>query len=123
MSVPAVVYAALQSLVSGRCYPSEFPQRDGVLPTWPAIRYTVIDQDAPASQCGTNDESTDDTTVQIDVVARDYAAMRTLKAQVITALADTDPPCSREMAFEEYDAETKTHRAILRFLFIASSQA
>ena len=123
MSVSTVIYTALQGLVSTRCYPNEFPQRDGSLPTWPAIRYTIVSEFAPPSQCGTNDESTDDTSVQIDVVAKDYAAMRTLKGQVITALQSTDPPCARDGGQELWDAETKTHRAVLFYTFQASSPA
>jgi hypothetical protein len=121
VSVSSVLYAALGPLVSNRCYPNEFPQKDGHLPDWPAIRYTIVTEDAPASQCGTNDESTDDTGVQLDLVAGTYAAMRSLKVATLAALDATDPPCHRTGGAELYDAETKTHRAVLFYTFQASS--
>lgn len=120
MSVPQVVYTALRGLVSDRCWPNRFAQPDAA-PVWPAIRYVVVDAAAEAGLCGTDSEDTDDVRVQIDLVASTYALMRTLKAQAIAALAATDPPCSRVSSFETYDAETRTHRAMLEYVFQQSS--
>lgn len=131
--ISGVVYTALQSLVNGRCYPNQFPQElisppstsTGALnyPTWPAIRYQQIGAVNPPTIDGTDTEDTDDTTVQIDVVARTYGAMKSLVTSVIAALEITDPPCTRDFYLEEYDEETKTHRGILRYTFYGSTPA
>lgn len=121
MSIPDLIYQSLRALVADRIWPNRFGQPDGS-PVWPAIRYTIVVNDPAASLCGTDDEDTDDVIVQFDIVAATYAAMRTLKAQLITALDNTDPPCSRQPGgFETWDAETKTHRAVLDFRFQQSS--
>lgn len=129
--ISGVVFTALRGLVNDRCYPIEFPQElitppstvsgGTPYPTWPAIRYQQISGDNVPTICGTDTEDTDDTSVQVDVVARTHGAMRALVTQVIAALQVTDPPCVRDFFFEDYDEETKTYRGILRFTFYASS--
>src|SRR4051812_40742151 len=121
LSVPQAIYAALRSLVADRVYPNEFPQGDP-LPIWPAIRYTIVVSDPAPTLCGTGDEDTDDVIVFIVVVAKPSPAMRALKAQVITALQSTDPPCARESGGQESpDGETRTHRAVMTYRFQQSS--
>lgn len=123
MSVATALYATLAPLVANRCYPNEFPQTSaGVLPAWPAIRYSLIGADHAPSLCGTGGEDGDTTTVQLDLVARDYTAAATLRAQVIAAMQTLDPPSTREGAFEQYDAETKTHRVTLQYQVHASTE-
>lgn len=131
--ISGVVFTALRSLVNDRCYPNEFPQElinppksiaggsNPAYPTWPAIRYFQIGALNEPTIEGTGYEETDDTTIQIDIVARTHGAMRSLLTQVIAALQNTDPPCTREFMYETYDEETKTHRGILRYTFYASS--
>jgi Protein of unknown function (DUF3168) len=115
VSVPTVIFTALSGLVANRCYPATFPQPPA-LPVWPSIRYTLSTNDTAPALCGTGDEDEDDIGVQIDVVAETHADMIALKAQVITALMALK--CAREPGgFEIYDAETKTHRAVLQYLF------
>jgi len=121
LSVPQAIFAALRGLVSDRVYPNEFPQGDP-LPAWPAIRYTIVINDPSPTLCGTGDEDTDDVIVFVDVVATTYPAMRALKAQVITALQSTDPPCARESGGQETpDGETRTQRATMTYRFQQSS--
>ncbi len=117
--ISAIVYGALKSLVSDRCYPSTFPQPPAV-PTWPAIRYT-ISSDAIPDICGTDDGSTDNVSVQIDYVAKTYGAVDALRAMGRAALMATDPPCTRENGFETFDTETKTHRFVDIYQFHPSS--
>lgn len=118
--IPELIFQRLGPLVGDRVYPNDFPQVS-TAPVWPAIRYT-LSNDPAASVCGTNDEDTDDVDAQLDVVAKTFAGMRALKAQVIAALENTDPPCSRQPGgFETFDFETKTHRAVLKYLFQQSS--
>lgn len=118
--ISAVVREALRGLVAGRCYPNTFPQAPAV-PVWPSIRYSVISQQPVADICGTGDVSTDDTRIQVDIVAKTYGAAITLRDQVITAMVGLDPPAARDGGFEDYDAETETHRCTLDFIFCASS--
>jgi hypothetical protein len=130
--ISGVIYSTLQGLVGGRCYPNQFPQEiisppasasvGGLpYPTWPAIRYQQIGTSNAPDICGTGTEDTDDSTFQLDVVARTHGAMRALVTQVITAMQMTTPLCTRDFFLEEYDEETKTHRGILRYTFYASS--
>lgn len=119
--IEGVVFAALRSLVSNRVYPNTFPQPPE-LPVWPAIRYSVISSDNEESICGTDDVSTDDTQVQLDIVARTHGGATTLRDQVIQNMQCLDPPAVRMSGgFQSYDAETKTHRVVLDFMFQASS--
>lgn len=120
MTVPQTIYTALRALVADRVYPAQFPQGDA-LPVWPSIRYTLVASDAAPSLCGSGDEDADDCIYQLDIVAESWDNMRALKAQVVTALMDTDPPCSRQSVLETYDADTRTHRAILDYRFQQSS--
>jgi hypothetical protein len=116
-----LIYQRLRGLVADRIWPNRFAQGDP-LPTWPALRYTVVSRDTVVSLCGTTSEADDDVRVQIDIVAKTYTQMDTLKAQVIAALDGTDPPCTRQSGgFETYDVETTTHRAVIDFLFQQSS--
>lgn len=120
--IEAVVFNALRGLVSDRCYPTTFEQPpDGRLPTWPAIRYTVISSDSVVDIDGTDSAETDDTLVQIDLVAKTHGAVVTLRDQVINAMMGLDPPAVRQNSIQLYDAETKTHRIVLDYLFTASS--
>lgn len=120
--IEGVVFTALRNLVSDRCYPNTFEQPpDGRLPTWPAIRYSVISGDNLTDICGTDNVDTDDTLVQLDLVAKTHGAVLTLRDQVLNAMMGLDPPATRQSQFHAYDEVTKTHRVVLDYLFSASS--
>lgn len=130
--ISGVVYSLLSPLVAGgRCTPSRFRQEaigapgttvPGLsAPSWPAIRYTIISGFNVPTICGTDTVDTDDTRVQVDVVDLTYGGMVTLRDSVINAFANTTPPCTRDNYFETWDAETKTHRGVLDFVFYAST--
>jgi hypothetical protein len=123
MSLPDTIFTALGPLVGDRCYPTVFPLRNGALPEWPAIRYSLVSEDASATICGTGeDDETDDVRVQIDAVDRTYSGMRTLKASIRAAMnAITEPPCRHDGGLEMFDDETKTHRAMMQYVFTPSS--
>lgn len=119
--IEGVVFTALNSLVNGRCWPNKFEQQAD-RPLWPAIRYTVVASDNEESICGTDDVSTDDTRVQLDGVALTHGAVLALRDQIIVRMMGLDPPAIRlPGGFQTYDAETKTHRVMLEYLFQASS--
>lgn len=121
--IDTVVRATLKSIFSDRVYPDTFLQRNGSLGQLPACRYTRISGDNSATVCGTDDESTDDTRVQIDIVAGNYAERESLVAQVITAMQTTDPPCYREGGVRrEFDEPTRNYRASIDFIFTPSTE-
>lgn len=122
MTPGLVIKTALGPLVGDRVYASTFPQQNNA-PTWPAIRFTIIAGEVFPDLCGSETWQTDDVRVQLDVVALEYDQMRSLVQQVISAMgALTDPPARRSAAtVETFDAETKTHRAILDYTLHPSS--
>lgn len=118
------LHAVLAPLVAGRCWPVMFPQAPDAPPVWPAIRYTPVGGTVHPDACGGGDGSTDDARVQIDAVAETYLGARDLMQQIRTALMTFDPPAVPEgPALFEYDAETRTHRAIQDFTLYPSSSA
>lgn len=120
--IEGVIFTALRGLVSDRCYPNTFEQPpDGRLPTWPAIRYTVISSDSEVDICGTDAVETDNTLVQLDLVAKTHGAVLSLRDYVVNAMMGLDPPAVRQGQIQTYDEVTKTHRIILDYLFSASS--
>lgn len=123
MTIDTVVRAALKTLCEGRVYPTTFIQKDSGLPQFPAIRYTVIGGESYEDICGTDDGSTDDPRVQIDVVANSHAERKTVVAEVLAAMMDLDPPCARDGTPRDvYDEPTRTYRAVIDFVFSPSSE-
>lgn len=120
--IEGVVYTLLEPLVDGRVYASTFLQESD-LPKWPAIRYTVISEENEETVCGTDDTSTDDVRVQIDLVAKTHGAVLALRDQAIAAMMTHSPPPARSLGFQTYDEATKTHRAMVEFVFQQSSVA
>jgi hypothetical protein len=119
--IDTVVRGALKTIFSGRLYPSTFIQKDGGLPQWPSGRYTIIDSINEPDVCGTDTTDTDDTRVQLDVVAATRSEMVSIVAQVITAMQGLDPPAIRDGLFETFDEATRTYRTVLDYRFYASS--
>lgn len=118
------IFDALKSLVSNRCYANTFPQPP-TSPLWPAIRFVRISAAPVIDICGDGDAESDDTAdvrVQLDLCAQSYGAMMTLRAQVKTAMATlNDPKPVWDGEFITFDAETKTHRCSLDYLFYPST--
>lgn len=122
--IAAVVNSACKAIFANRFYPTTFAQKDGGLPRWPAGRYTIIDAVPSATVCGTDDESTDDVRVQIDVVADTLSDCMSLTADVVAAMQATDPPCTRDSGPRYiFDEETRTHRSVTDFVFYPSSES
>lgn len=123
MSVDTELFAGLRTLVSDRVFPNTFEQPDGELPEWPAIRYTIVTANPEEDLCGDGDDSTADIRVQLDVVHDTYTSMKNLRLQVMAAMALMVTPARCQLWFETYDDETKTHRAVLDYIFSGSSAA
>lgn len=113
------IFTILSPLVSTRVYPVTFPQAPAV-PVWPAIRYTPTGGQVQNTSCG--DADSPDISIQIDVVATTFAAVITLTESVKTAFNTFSVPAVLDnYPIFEYDAETKTHRAILQYTLAGSS--
>lgn len=122
MSLETDLYSALKSLVGNRVSPVIFPQPPAV-PTWPAIRYTVISNVPVTDICGDGDDETSEPRVQLDVVASTFTGARSLRLQVMAVMRTFSPPAILENSSNEYDAETKTYREIMEYIFYGSSPA
>jgi hypothetical protein len=121
MSIEEDLFAGLKALVaSDRAYPITFPQAPAD-PDWPAIRYTFISVDPAAAICGDSGDLSATTRVQIDAVAKTFAAARALRLSIMAFMKTFTPPALFDGSREEYDSETKTFRASLDFLIYASS--
>jgi hypothetical protein len=121
MSVETSLFTALKNLVGNRVAPVIFPQPPNV-PTWPAIRYTIIDSVPIVDICGDDDDQTAETRVQLDIVALTFAAVRDLRLQVMAAMKTFDPPATLQLSSSEYDFETKTFREMLDYLLNGSTE-
>jgi Protein of unknown function (DUF3168) len=119
MTLEDALFAALKTLVGNRVAPVIFPQPPAV-PTWPAIRYS-IETTPIVDACGDGDDSTSDARVQLDVVAKDFPSVRSLRLQVLAAMGAFDPPAVLQFSTGEYDEETKTFREILQYSIHGSS--
>lgn len=125
--IESVVKSALQTtelvaLIGPRAFPNTFKQTDGGLPRWPAIRYTVIDSVSAPTVCGTDDDSTDDARIQLDIVADTLREVNEILPLVLASFQSTDPPCYRDGLRKTFDEETRTHRAIVDFVFTPSTE-
>lgn len=120
MSLETALFTALKSLVGNRVSPVTFPQPPAV-PTWPAIRYTFISTVPIEDLCGDGDDETAEALVQLDLVAPTFSAARALRLQVMSAMRTFDPPARLQNSAGEYDADTKTYREQLDYLFHPSS--
>lgn len=120
MTIEVDLFTALKTLVGNRVSPNEFPQPPAV-PTWPAIRYTIVDSIPVVDICGDGDDLTATPRVQLDVVATTYTAVRALRLQVMAAMRAFSPPAILDSSGGDYDTETKTYRERLDYLFHGSS--
>ena len=100
---------ALGVLVGGRYHAVKFPQEK--VPTWPAIRGTIVTFDNQIDQCGAGTEDDEDVRVQIDICATTKDVALALRSQVLTTLAGRADPWIRQPGGGEgWDAEAKVHR-------------
>lgn len=121
MSHESIIFDALKGLVSNRVYPDTFPQPPAT-PVWPAIRYSMIGGQVFEDVCGTGFAETDSPEFQIDIVAATATARATIRDQVRTAMMGLSVPATLTLPpIHEYDAETKTYRAIMRYTLHGSS--
>lgn len=121
--VLTAVVAALRPLVGNRVYTRTFLQPSG-LPTWPAIRLTVVSATPYPDACGDGGDEGTDFRLQIDVAHAASAGetgLQTLRAQVMTAIAALGAEYVWDGEFNDYDETTKTNRVALDYLVFLSS--
>jgi Protein of unknown function (DUF3168) len=122
VSIESQLFTALRGLVSDRVYPTEFPQPEGnEPPVWPALRFSIVSSVPVEDLCGDGDDTTADVTVQVDVVATTFDAMRALRLQVMAAMRTLPTPARLSSDFAVRDAETSTHRAVMTYEVSGSS--
>jgi hypothetical protein len=120
MTIEADLYTALSSLVSNRCYPLAFPLSPPI-PTWPAIRYTIVSQVPALALCGDSGDEAADFRIQLDLVALTFKGARDLRTQVMAAMASFDPPAILQDGNSQFDQETKSYLETLDYLIYPSS--
>jgi len=121
MSIEAELFSVLRTTVSDRVYPTVFPQPLSGLPVWPAIRYSIVSSTPVEDLCGDGDDTTADVRVQIDAVDVTYSKMLTLRLAVMEAMRALPTPARLAQSSNDYDDETKTHRAVLEYECSGSS--
>lgn len=116
MSIENALKTALGSLVGSRVAPVVFPAPPAV-PTWPAIRYTIVDTVPVQDRCGDGDDDTSVHRVQLDCVASTFAAARSLRLAVMAAMRSFPVTARLDLSGPSgYDDETKTYRESLDYL-------
>lgn len=100
-------------------FPNAFPQPAGV-PVWPAICFTLSAQ-PDEDLGGAPSEESMDSEITIEAVAPTYVAVRALQAEIVKAMRAV-PAGFDGAGGITYDAETKSHRAGMRFRFAPSSE-
>ena len=126
--IEAVVKSALQTaelmaLWSTRVWPDTIMQSDGGYPQFPAGCYLVVDAVNAPTICGTDDQSTDDSRVQVDIYATSLATVLQILDLVIESMMATDPPCTREdVRSIPFDPDTRTYGRSVDFVFNPSSE-
>jgi hypothetical protein len=121
MSVDTALHAALDPIFTSRVWANAFPQEPGT-PAVPAVRFVVVSGDPTLDICAEDNEDTDDIRVQLDVIAATYAALKTIKAQVINAMKGLTPPAVRQPGgFEAFDDDVRAHRWSVDYVFSQSS--
>ncbi|MNK93877.1 hypothetical protein D3C87_1140610 [compost metagenome] len=120
MSLEQTIYQALAPLVGARVHASVFPQKPDV-PVTPAILFTFISEEAAEDICGDDTAQTANTRVQVDIYSTDFDSTRSLRVQVLTAMAAVTPPTRCVGGFSTYEPDLKLHRASLDFIHYPSS--
>ena len=116
------VTAALRPLVGNRVYARTFLQPSG-LPTWPAIRLSVVSATPYPDACGDGGDEGADFRLQIDVANAASAgetALQTLRAQVMAAIATLGVHYIWDGEINDFDEQTRTNRCSLDYMVYLS---
>ena len=117
------VVAALREVAP--VYTRTFLQPRGDLPTWPAIRLSVVSSTPYPDACGDGGDEAADFRLQVDVVslASDgESTAQALRASVMAEMAALGPEYIWQGESNEFDVETRTFRCALDYTVHLSSE-
>jgi len=124
--VSAAIVTALGSLVGGRVHARQFPQQiSGAAPTYPAIRFNIIDSIPSIDITGGGPtDLADDIRVQIDVVS-DATKPETSHLALVAAVRAALDALGREWVFDAQrglpdDFDKRTHANTLDWVIYHS---
>lgn len=122
MSIESDLQTALAGItgLTGGCHQDTFPQKP-VIPVMPAIRFTVVSLTPALALCDDDAEATGDRRVQIDIVAKDIATRRQIRAQVLTIMAAFVPPAMFDNEQRRYEPDTKAFVSSIDYMIYPSS--
>ena len=103
------IFNTLGPVVAGRVHPVVIPQEA----TYPCIRYATITAIPENSTCGSSGLVRSN--FQIDCYAQDYAGVRALREQVITAMQSFPLECVLLNEGELFESEPKLFRRMLNY--------
>ena len=104
-----LLYAALGPLVAGRAHPVIVPQEA----SYPCIRYATVIAQPENSTTGSSGLVR--SLVQVDLYAEEYAALRTLREQVVTAMQAFQLENILTDETEAYEPDPKLFRRVLSY--------
>jgi len=108
--VEEFIFSTLGPLVQGAVHPVTVPQEAH----FPCIRYATVSAIPEASTCGASGLVRSQ--VQVDIYAQEYAGVRTLREQVVSAMQDSFPLAALLVSeFEAFEMEPKLYRRILTY--------
>lgn len=114
------LFETLKDLVANQVRPDTFPQSTTAI--WPAIRFSIITGQVYESIHDDGDEETDDTLIQLDMVALSATKRDALWAAVRTRMNTFDPPARLQgVPRTSYDADTKTYMCSADYMIHPSS--
>jgi hypothetical protein len=104
-----VLFTTLGPLVSNRMHPVVVPQSA----TYPCIRYQTVTAAPENSLCGSSGLVR--SSVQLDLYAEDYAVVRALREQVVTAMQSC--PLTNLLVGEQegFEPDGKLFRRVLQY--------
>jgi hypothetical protein len=104
------IFTTLGPLVSNAVHPVVIPQGAN----YPCIRYATVNASPENALCGS--AGLVRSTVQVDLYAQEYAAVRALREQVVAAMRDTFPLENILVSeFEAFETEPKLFRRVLTY--------
>lgn len=120
MTIEQTVVTTLSPFVSNLVHAVTFPQQPAV-PTTPAILFTLVSDDPGQDICGAGNDTVADTRVQVDVYSTTFDSARSIRLQVLAAMAALTPPMIYQGGFGTYEPELKLHRCSMDFIQYPSS--
>src|SRR5690606_23830208 len=113
MTTQSDLRSCLLPLVDSRVYFAILPLEAVTADVWPCITLPTEIITPDNTTCGSSD--LEDYRMQIDLYARSYGALVTLRKQVFAAIEAQFPHAERVNDMTDYDADLKLHRRIIEY--------